>query len=278
VTALGGSTRIWTEQGWCWASELEAGQRVLCLHGDGHLAMTGISSVELCGEQDTVEVLTEVGDLVVPAGEPILTTGGPVLGSELVSITRRASVKVEVVQPRGIAEAGGCRAATGAAAAMVALAWLERSWTATPATLPAARRAYLDRLVAASGLKWAGTSDDRWHSWSWQMPADIDRGLRPTAEAMLALTAWTADQSRTVLDDRRIRSALLMAIVLEGDQPRLAWTPGYAPVECRITVHPTAMPFAKLVRASAGSDKVVKINLARPGAIVASQLAVGRLG
>lgn len=278
MTTLESATRLWTDAGWVWAGDLAAGRKVLCLHGDGHLRMTRVHSVTPPFKQDVVAVLTEVGDVVVPVHEPLLTTGGPVLASELSALGTQGTIKVEVVQPKGIAAFCPSKVSTGRQAANVALSWLGRHWTAAPTSLSLERRAALATILAKSGLPVTTSADERWLSWTWRPAADVDRTLRPSGEAMLALTAWGDDYSRTILTDRKIRSAILMAITLEGRQAKVAWTPGYAPVECRISVQSAAMPYAKLVAARTLRSQVVTLNLDRVGAVVTSQLAVGRLG
>jgi hypothetical protein len=279
MTAIDCDTRVLTNKGWFWASELSAGQRILCLHGDGQLRMTRISSVTAPLEQQTVSLFTEVGDIEVPAREPVLTANGPVEAAELVAMSDRGVVKVEVVQPNSIATFAQPRKKnTEHKAAVLAMSWLDRHWTAVPATLSGDRLHSLANTITQSQLPAKVSADDRWFSWSWTPVECTDRRARPASETMLSLTAWGDEHSRTTLPDRRTRAAVLMAVCLDGLQVKLTWTPGYAPVECRIGVQRTSMPYAKVAAARLSTSQVVRLGLERVGAVVTSQLAVGRLG
>lgn len=250
---------------------------MLCLHGDGQLHMTMVEGVGTEVEQDAVHVLTEVGDIAVPVREPLLTTGGPVLAADLVDMTVRSTVKIEVVQPSAILRATPANAFPAQASPRAALEWLGRTATAVPSEVPPDTLKVLVELFKKSGLDATLAMDSRWIAWSWQGGLETTANGRPSAQAMLALTAWVDAQSRTVLHDRTSRSALLMAMVLDGLQPKVSWTPAYAPVECRIAASPSSMTFAKIVSATRVREVAVDLVLARTGAVVSSQHAVGRL-
>lgn len=274
---VGLHSRVLTHAGPVAASDLKVGDSVVTLHGDGQLQLTTVAACQQVTDVPGKHVLTEVGDVWLAPHEALLTTTGPLAAGDLPDVLAKSTAKVEVVQPdelmRHIAKPTG----TARERALAAVAALGRPFTAIPASVLPVTVAAARQVLKTAGLSFTEHVDDRWVAWNWK-PIEPAGDALPDPDALLALTAWGGTESRTTVDAYATRASILQSLVLERRQPKVSWTPGYFPVECRIGLSPGATAYAKVVAVRQAAFDAVSISLARRGAIITCQMAVGRLG
>jgi hypothetical protein len=270
------------------AGSLRRGDEFVVLQGNGHLARACLTEEATSLESPCMRVLTDIGDVAVPAKETILTKTGPMLGEDLRAAFHAVRFPhVEVLGIQDIAEAAPWpRVRTPQRltrkGALAALRSVGQGFSAMPAAAAVEHGPTVTGILKTAGVEWTQHADDRWCSWTWLLAEKSGPNIEvayPTADSLLALTAWSDGSSRTVLSQHRLRAKTIASLAWERRAAKVAWTPGYRPVEARIAVAPaTVSPYAQVRGAIRERTDVVSLPLDRAGAIVvAGGLAIGRL-
>ncbi len=277
------SDLVVTRNGLQRAAEVVPGDALLTLRGDGRMRMTEVSAAKSSGRRRCLQVLTEVGSAFLPECEPLVTTNGPVMAPEL----RQAwglgrSIRVESLRAQEVrAELRtlGRGRVKLADRARGALYWLGRDHVAIPS---GSSNAVVERIAAifkAAGVAHEVREDERWLSWTFDHSSLLPPGPRcvPHPQDLLALASWEpAAEARTQLSEASLRSAIVLAHAWHGSPVKMAWVPGYHPVEARFATAAPG-PFVRVAGLLPAHQECMQVTLMLPGAVIAGGLALGRL-
>lgn len=245
----------------------------------GQLTSAVVESVTVGDEAPSVRLFTSVGDVLLAERAVISVNGTRSFAREIVATTRTATrTRVEIAGAEALAARDTDPAAI-AEAARTALYLLDRSLITVPRSL--SLDGDIKDLLDAAEVSYVDISDNRWSAFSFDRPA-VNDGVRLSEQVLRDLmltTRWgnEPDTSRTTISQRRLRLHLLMAIVGTGRTPKVAWLPGYLPVEARVEVGaPTA--YASVSRATSETARLIEIELASPGSIINGLVIVAGSG
>jgi hypothetical protein len=235
---------VFTSRGPILAHWLKPDAEVLVLDAKGVLLFGRLSALEVRTSVSGARVMTELGEVVLVDGMCLLGRAGPIAAPAL----RRAIANDVEVQLEGISASGipasKNEAASAKAIACSVLSHFTTGQFAIPKqvseSLTLSRS--LSRLFKEAAIRPQKYEDDRWQAFCFTPPKDpgpLFGGYAERFERLNAVTAWEEVggrlSARTTDAARTLRAELLLAGASIGLQPHITWTPGYCPVDARIS-------------------------------------------
>jgi hypothetical protein len=240
-------TFLMTERGPALAPVLEPSQdRVWIVDRHGAFALSAITELTPSADVPAWRLLTEAGDIVLPAGVLAMTSAGPLEGHEIhKDLHKHGVIRLDIVSPEDLPPPRSAAAPSAAVyrSCLTALPGhviqLPRGNGVADAVQPS-----LLEILEAADVGYRLALDDRWMAVVVDPIHGVDGAARVgwdlQADLLTLVTAWAEHEagyeSRIRLNDCTLRRRLLASIAGTGRSFSVRWLPGYCPVESRVRV------------------------------------------
>jgi hypothetical protein len=259
---------VWTTRGPCRVGDLHGGE-VAIVNTNGRVTTSAVISMSPATERPVVRLRTAAGEIHLEARTAITTRGARLFGATAAAEAAGGrQLRIELALPQDLPAPdsddvrGGIRTALGL---------LDPPVVRVPRRLGMSQQ--LAEILRTAEVAYVDASDERWTA----LCFDADAVTGPAgpvaaneAGVLQAITAWAhpepgRTESRTTLEQGILRQRLVAALAASGTPASVTWTPGYGPVEARITAsrggpftltkgaETTVMPCVDITVADAGS-------------------------
>jgi hypothetical protein len=256
--------------------DFRAGDSVLVLRR-GQLATSEVMVVRSDQEPiGCIRLLTSVGDIVVEPDNVLLARGGPLRARDVAAaVADGKSPRLEVVRPPAFRQFGRQIVRDALRELVVPPRALH-----FPQHISARSLDELFAAYEALGIALSRRADDRWLVLPGEAVIEAGAEHDLHARTLLQALAWaevgTSLESRVTLEEHDLRRAVLCALVRDGLPFSVRWTPGYRPIEARISLlsPPTWSAFVSVAGAIATRQRIVRLTVAGERAALVVGLAL----